>query len=131
MKKILMIDDSPFLYAQFKNIFLKDFNFEYLQILDPFKTQETIDEYKPDLIILDVNFNLPIDGLELGLFIKKNYDIPIIYFSGVGLDTAKEIIDKVNPECFILKLSYSDDLIKIILYNIIKKVERAKKNNTD
>lgn len=120
-KKILIIDDTPFIYVNFETELFKDFDFEYKQIPDPFKTQQVIEEYKPDLIILDVKFNLPIDGIEIGRFIKSKHNTPIIYHSSVDIDEAKKIIDEIKPLGFISKSSYYyNEGFNLLIYSLIK-----------
>lgn len=119
-KKVLVIDDTPLVYVIFQTKLFKDFDFEYKQIPDPFNTQSVIEEYKPDLIILDVKFNLPIDGVEIGRFIKSKHNIPIIYHSAVDEEEAKYIIDEINPAVFILKHFHYSKEFNLLLYSIIK-----------
>lgn len=107
MKKILIIDDSPLMSAFFEKVYFPDIKVVYKQILDPYKTMDAIKEFEPGLIILDVKFNLPIDGVELGLYINKNYNIPIMFHSSVNFDEALNIIEKIKPIGFILKSTQS------------------------
>lgn len=125
MKKILIIDDSPLLNLYFERLLIPDIEIEWKQILDPYKTKDVINEYKPDVIILDVKFNLPIDGLEIGKFINKNYNIPIIYHSSVNEKEAKDIIDQINPYAFLIKNvdnSRSFSTRRTLLYSLLKHI---------
>ena len=120
MKKILIIDDTPMTAYFFEHIYFTQVKAQYLQILDPYKAREVIDEFKPGLVILDVKFHLPIDGVELGMFIKKEYGIPIIYHSSCTSQEAMDIIDKIKPLGYMTKAvgNYSEES-KLYYYSLV------------
>jgi len=122
MKKILVIDDSPLVSQNLEKFVIPEIKAKYMQIFDPYKTREAIEEFKPDIIILDYRFNLPIDGEEIGMFIKENYSIPIIYHSFAGLEEARELIDSVNPLAYIPKETSYSNYSKLIFYSLMHHV---------
>jgi len=120
MKKILIIDDSPLTAYFFEHLYFPEIKAKYSQILDPYKARDEIEEFKPGLIILDVKFNLPIDGIELGMFITNNYNIPIVYYSSCSQSEAIEVIDKIKPLGYITKTIGNPTLdIKLYYYSLV------------
>lgn len=122
MKKILVIDDSPFVSLDLEKHIIPAIKAKYMQIFDPYKTREVIDEFKPDVIILDYRFNLPIDGEEIGKFIKENYSIPIIYYSFAEPEEAKKLIDSVKPLAYIPKEATYSRESKLVLYSLMQHI---------
>ncbi len=122
MKKILVIDDSPLVSMNLEKHVIPEIKAKYMQIFDPYKTREAIEEFKPDVVILDYRFNLPIDGEEIGKFIKENYSIPIIYHSFAEPGEAQELIDSVKPLAYIPKeAAYSRDS-KLVFYSLMRHI---------
>ena len=119
MKKILIIDDYPFIKDQIYMLLHNYKDIEIKQLLDPYNTRKIIDEFKPDLVILDIEFNLPISGYELGLFIIKEYNIPIVIFTGSDNNFNTE---KLKPIGILNKYIIDNDDMKIQLKNIMKKL---------
>lgn len=82
MQKILAVDDNEDILEVLKLI-LEDYDYDVKTLADGRKLVDQIEEYKPDLILLDIMLG-EIDGRELCKTIKSNkdtHDIPIIMIS--------------------------------------------------
>jgi len=116
-KKILIIDDDDELQQIFPLMF-EHRDFELLSVLDIENLEQTIAEFQPDLILLDIWIG-PVDGRVVCNFIKSHQptaDIPILLISAVEID-----IDDVNcrPDAILQKpfdvnelLSLMDELLQ-------------------
>jgi CheY-like chemotaxis protein len=66
--------------------------------------------HKPDLVLMDINIEGELDGIDTAVKIKKEFNIPIIYVTshsdGPTLERAKE----TKPDGFILKPFEDADL---------------------
>lgn len=81
----------------------------------------------PDLILLDININGPIDGVQVAAIIKQDYKIPFVFLTAF---TDKETIDRVkqtDPYGYIVKPFEEKDLavtIELALYKFKKDKEK-------
>ena len=84
-KTILLVEDDPFLADIYKTKLEKS-DFQVILVTDGEKALMTMEESKPNLLLLDIV--LPtIDGWEILRKIKKNNslkDIPVIIISNLG-----------------------------------------------
>ncbi len=68
--------------------------------------EETISNFEkinPDLVILDINLDGQMDGIETGEWIKSKVDIPIIYMTGYPDKELKDRAQLTRPEAYFLK----------------------------
>ncbi len=75
---------------------------------------------KPDVVILDINLNAALDGVDLAHFINANHNIPIIYLTANSDLTTIERSKTTLPSAFLVKPFKEADLlsaIEISLYN--------------
>ena len=74
------------------------------------EAMELVVKHKPDLVLMDINIQGEIDGIDTALMIKKGFDIPVIYITshsdGPTLERAKE----TQPDGFIIKPFVDNDL---------------------
>jgi DNA-binding response OmpR family regulator len=78
--KILIIDDSTINNILLQDI-LQDQGFETASVLDGYKAFRKIEEFNPDIIILDLMMP-DINGIDVLKQLKKRkYDIPVIIIS--------------------------------------------------
>ncbi len=78
MKKILIVEDEPILYAKLERLLKTDYD------LYPFTPSvedaiKHIDANRPDLVLLDIDLEGELSGLDLGKKLKDHYQIPFIY----------------------------------------------------
>jgi CheY-like chemotaxis protein len=68
-----------------------------------------VEKYKPDLVLMDINIQGDIDGIETTKRIKKLFNIPVIFVTshsdGLTIERAKE----AKPDGFIIKPFEDDD----------------------
>lgn len=82
--KLLLVDDEP-LNLKLYDKMLKDFNFQIITAANGQECLNKVQEYFPDLILLD--WNMPVmDGIETLEILKKDdsmKDIPVLMITGV------------------------------------------------
>lgn len=84
---------------------------------------ETIENQKPDLVILDIQLSGKKDGIDLAWKIKENYDIPFIFLTSNADKLTVDRVKKLAPPAFLVKPFNKDDLytsIEIALFNHTK-----------
>lgn len=113
-KKILVIDDSPFIFKAVKRA-LEPHCLEIVGHAENGKQGlEMIDELKPDLITLDITMPI-LDGLEVAnsLYEQKK-DTKIIMLSAMGDEVLLEQARQIGVEHFIPKPFKADQLLELV-----------------
>ncbi|MCK9329879.1 MAG: PAS domain S-box protein [Candidatus Cloacimonetes bacterium] len=118
--KIIIVDDDNLIQLTIKEILIE---FDY-EVIATYSTGEEVvynaPELKPDLIIMDIQLNGYIDGIEAGERIKSVIDIPIIYISGMDDESTIERTKLSDPFGYILKPFKAKELIIIVELAIYK-----------
>lgn len=81
---------------------------------------EMIEKDRPDILLLDINLNAKLDGIELAHFINAHFKIPIIYLTGNSQKSTIERSKSTLPYGFLVKPFRESDLqasIEISLFN--------------
>ena len=61
------------------------------------------EEYKPDLVLMDIKLNGKMDGIEAAETIGSKFAIPVIYLTSYSDDNTVERAKTTHPSAFILK----------------------------
>lgn len=110
-KRILVVDDDESILSVV-GIILEDEGYDVALLQDGTKLFERIDEFHPDLIVMDVMLGNA-DGRQLCNTIKADNQlnaIPVVMISA-GFEMSKTIRDACNPDDFIEKPFDIDDLV--------------------
>jgi len=111
-KKILIVDDEPFL-REIVAAQLKAEGYDIIQATDGLEGLEKAKKENPDLIILDIM--LPkMNGYEICGALKsdsKYNNIPIILFSAKAQEQDKNLGEKVGADAYITKLFGAKELV--------------------
>ncbi|MEW8508276.1 MAG: EAL domain-containing protein [Candidatus Thiodiazotropha sp.] len=81
--RILIVEDDP-AQADFADAILSKANFECRSVIDPLQVMDVLQEFKPDLILMDL-YMPEASGTELTTVIREDnafVDIPIVFLSG-------------------------------------------------
>ncbi len=91
-KTLLLVEDEPYI-ATAVSMLLKDYDYDIIHALNGQKAIDTMNDNKSsiDLILMDINLGLGIDGTEAAKIILKDHDIPVLFLSS---HTEREIVDK-------------------------------------
>ena len=122
--KILVIDDN--IYDKTDTIaglpgLLESAGYEVATTADGETAYDLVFEYKPDLIVLDINFNRQdIDGIEICRSIRANeYRAPIILITGVFTET-EDVLDgfKAGADDYVRKPCDNREILARIRANL-------------
>lgn len=101
-KRIFILEDDPVIASDLE-VTLVDLGYSVCGIShQPFEAKKKIEQLLPDLILLDINLNCEIDGIDLATLIQ-NTGIGIVFVSAF---TDKQTIDRakmVRPLGYIIK----------------------------
>jgi DNA-binding response OmpR family regulator len=105
MKKInIVIVEDDEITALNLNLSLKKHGYNVIVTCDnAIKAKTKIQTYKPDIIIIDISLDESNDGIELGNFIRKKFDIPFIYLTSYSDDDIISQAKITEPSGYIVK----------------------------
>jgi DNA-binding response OmpR family regulator len=98
--KILIVDDEEHIRLLYSEE-LNDAGYEVVTAEGGYKLLETIEEGKPDLVILDIKM-VDYDGLAILRDIKNRfYDLPVIL--STAYDSFKEDVKSIEADFYVVK----------------------------
>jgi DNA-binding NarL/FixJ family response regulator len=89
-----------------------------------------LEEEEPEIVLLDINLNDELDGVDLAHYINANYSLPIIFLTANSDRNTIERSKQTRPNAFLVKPFSSEDLltsIEIALFNHDMNTEDTKK----
>jgi DNA-binding NarL/FixJ family response regulator len=94
---------------------LQNLNYDYCKPARSFeKAIQMIENEKPNIVLLDINLNAKLDGIDLGHHINANYALPIIYLTA-NIDKATiERCKETLPNAFLIKPFSNEELFSAI-----------------
>ena len=130
-KRIFIVEDDPIIATDLEGILL-DLGYEICGIShQPFDAKKKIELLSPDLLLLDINLNSDIDGIELATLVK-NHNIGIIFISAFTDKHTVERVKQIQPLGYIIK-PFNEKDIEITLelaFNNLHKESPDIKNDT-
>ena len=119
MSKILIVEDDTYLLKLYSEIFEKE-NFEVMIAEDGREALQKIQDFKPDVMLLDLM--LPyVDGFKVLEDVKKNPTTAatkVVVLTNLDSETQKQKALKLGAEKFMVKSSNNPDF----LVDLVKKV---------
>jgi len=64
---------------------------------------ELIQEKRPDLVLMDINLQGEMDGIETATKLYKEYNLPVIYLTAYAGESTLERAKESKPYAYILK----------------------------
>lgn len=130
--KILIVEDEAITAMDVKNR-LENLDFEIVGIAS--RGQEAIqktEEFKPDLVLMDIILKGDMDGIEAATEIQEHFDIPVIYLTAFSDEKTLDRVKLTKPYGFITKPINQYGLegtIKTAIYKhtLDKKLEESEK----
>ena len=127
---ILVVEDEKLL-AQVILAMLKGLKYNVVAVASSGDTAlAMIEEYKPDLILMDIMIEGDIDGIETAEIVKQKYNIPVIFLTAYTDDLSIQRAKKTEPYGYLTKPFEVKDLkgtIEVALYK--KGVEKKLKES--
>lgn len=100
MPKILVVDDEEHIRLLYSEE-LKEAGYEVITAESGYKLLDTIEEEKPDLVVLDIKM-VDYNGLDLLQDIRNHfYDLPVIL--STAYDTFKEDLKAIAADFYVVK----------------------------
>ena len=94
---------------------LQNLNYDYCKPANSFaKAIQMIENEKPNIVLLDINLNAKLDGIDLGHHINANYALPIIYLTANSDKATIERCKETLPNAFLIKPFSNEELFSAI-----------------
>lgn len=101
--KILIVEDEKLIGMDVREN-LAEMGYTVTGIVDSCEsTIDSINLYKPDLVIMDIVINGDLDGIETADIVRKKFSIPVIFTSANNDDYTLLKAKKVQPYSFLTK----------------------------
>ncbi len=118
--RVLIVEDEVTIANDIANI-LEGIDYEVSAIA--YDSERALNELKhncPDIVLLDINLEGEMDGIDIANVIKSNYEIPFVYLTSYGDKKTLERAKLTRPMGYIMKPFDETDLfstLEIALYN--------------
>lgn len=128
--KVLIIEDEPIIQEHLKQC-LESINYEVVAMIDG--VQEAIKFLKQnndqvEFILMDINLNDELDGIDLANIIKNEYGIPFMFVTSYTDDKTIERAKHTGPIGYIIKPFTTESLktnLEIALFNYQKEINET------
>ncbi|GJQ60591.1 MAG: response regulator [Candidatus Scalindua sp. AMX11] len=84
---------------------------------------KSVEQEKPDIILMDIDLNGKMDGIEAAREIRSRFSIPIIFLTGHKDKETKERAKFVEPSGYFIKPVEFEDL-KLKIDNILLSIKK-------
>ncbi len=101
--KILIVEDEPVI-AENISIYLDNNDFEVSAIA--YDSDEALEQLKtntPDAVILDINLESEIDGIDIAAYINKEIQLPFLFLTSYSDKNTLDRAKAVKPSGYIVK----------------------------
>jgi PAS domain S-box-containing protein len=130
--KILIVEDEGITALNIKGL-LENWGYENpLIALSSKDIFQVVVQYRPDLILMDINLNGDIDGIEIVKQLQTNFDIPVIYITAHCDEAIVERTKLTTYYGYIIK-PFNNEELKITIdqaiyrYKLEKRLKNANK----
>lgn len=109
-RKVLLVEDEFILYQELVEFFGEK-GFEVVGFDDDRAVDNYDDallllkQFEPDIAVLDIHIKGKKDGIELGSFIRKHYQMPVIYLSAYDNYENLDRVRQTGGDGFVIKAS--------------------------
>jgi len=117
--KILIVEDNEVIYQQL-HYFLQRYDYIVVNCITGEDALEKINDFKPEIILMDIQLAGQLDGIETAARIKRIYKCPIIFLTSHIENSIIERAILAEPDGFISKNISHSELKVQIDYNLRK-----------
>jgi CheY-like chemotaxis protein len=100
---ILIVEDNFIIQMFLEEVLLSTGDHTIKTANNAVKALLVLEDYKPDVILMDISIGPGLDGIEVAEIIKEKYRIPIVFLTGNSDKSTITRANKTNPIHFIFK----------------------------
>ncbi len=114
-RKVLIVDDEVLIAEDLMDILIKYGVTKIEMAHDKKSAINMLNEFKPEIVLLDIRMEKEMDGLELGEYINEKLKLPFIYITAHSdVETIKKIV-KTKPVAYITKPYKNSEIYAALL----------------
>ena len=119
-EKILLVEDDDVI-AKVADWRLKNLGYTVCgRAKNAAEAMELVVNAKPDLVLMDINIQGDLDGIETAKMIKKGFNIPVVYVTSHSDGPTLERARETRPDGFIVK-PFDDKDLRVAIELALKK----------
>ena len=108
--KIMIVEDEAITALNLK-MELSEIGYEICELITTGgEAIKNVKKEKPNIVLMDINLNGNINGMEAAKEIRSTNDVPIIFFTGCEDDETMKLITDFGPAGYLIKPVEFDDL---------------------
>lgn len=112
--KILIVEDELIIAEDMKEI-LQELGYDVIgTACDSNEAKEILNNYEPDIALLDIQLRDGDNGINLAHYIRKNFNFPIIFITSYSDKATIERAKEVHPNGYIIKPFEKGDIFSSI-----------------
>lgn len=101
--RILIVEDEPVI-AENIAMYLNNYDFAVSGIAyDDEEAISQLNHNTPDAVLLDINLDSPMDGIQIAEYINKNFQLPFLFLTSYADKETLERAKQVEPSGYIVK----------------------------
>ncbi|MBK9107434.1 MAG: response regulator transcription factor [Saprospiraceae bacterium] len=109
--RVLIVEDEP-LIAENIAMYLNNHDYEVAGIAYDYEDGILkLENEKPDIVLLDINLDGKLDGIDLGKYIHEKIMIPFVFLSSYSDKNTLERATKVQPSGYLVKPFHEKSLL--------------------
>ncbi|ABZ96228.1 response regulator [Leptospira biflexa] len=109
-KNILIVEDEPFLGLNIKQK-IESFGFHVIAVVPSGdEAFQIVSEKVPDLILMDINLEGSLDGIETAESLREQFSVPVLFLTGFLDETSKQRINQNSSYAYLMKPFSTDQL---------------------
>lgn len=125
--KILIVEDEVFIAEHLMHIILKYYPFTIKQAYSIELAIDQIEDFQPDLVLLDIRLDKGVEGIQIAEMLQKTYFIPFIFITSFTDEQIMQQALTTKPLGFMSK-PYKEADIKAIIQIAIDQIITKEKN---
>lgn len=125
--KILIVEDEVLIAEHLTQIILKHFNFSIKQVHNVETAELFLNDFQPDLVLLDIRLDKKSEGIELAKVINNKFLMPFLFITGFSDDITMQNAVETKPLSFITK-PFKESDIKAAILLVLNYLEANRQN---
>lgn len=113
-KKLLLVEDEAIIALELKTRLQMMGDYVVQVVPTGHEALAMMEEYHPDLILMDMMLRGEMDGIETSTRIRENHETPVIYMTGNSHLKTDPRIEETKPYWFLVKPVPDFKLVELI-----------------
>jgi CheY-like chemotaxis protein len=124
-KRILVIEDEPFIAVDIQQLLVGEGYDVQINFQDVANALQLIEDWQPHLVLLDIHLNEEKTGIDIGEYLQQQNRIPFIYITSYSDKLTLEKVKNSRPYGFIIKPYKAADILSTV-YLVINNYQYRK-----